>query len=84
MALAGTSLVTTAPPAMTAFSPTVTPGMMAAPARQFIVPGGLFICSGIARERKDEVLAALNEAGYQDLDIREKGEWAAIAARNPA
>ena len=58
--------------------------MMAAPARQFIVPGGLFICSGIARERKDEVLAALNEAGYQDLDIREKGEWAAIAARNPA
>ncbi len=57
--------------------------MMAAPARRFIAPGGLFICSGIARERKDEVLAALNAAGYENLDIREKGEWAAIAARNP-
>ena len=57
--------------------------MMAAPARTFIAPGGLFICSGIARERKDEVISALNAAGYEDLDIREKGEWAAIAARNP-
>ena len=57
--------------------------MMAAPARKYIVPDGLFICSGIAREREDEVIAALNEAGYRDLDIREKGEWAAIAARSP-
>jgi len=57
--------------------------MMAAPARRCIVPGGLFICSGIARERRDEVLAALNAAGYEDVDIREKGEWAAISARNP-
>ena len=57
--------------------------MMAASARRYILPDGLFICSGIARERKDEVLAALNAAGYVDLDIREKGEWAAIAARSP-
>ena len=55
--------------------------MMAAPVRSHIVPGGLFICSGIARERKDEVLSALNAAGYTDLDIRDKGEWTAIAAR---
>lgn len=55
--------------------------MMAAPVRKHIVPGGLFICSGIARERKDEVLSALNAAGYTDLDIRDKGEWTAIAAR---
>ena len=55
--------------------------MMAATVRSHIVPGGLFICSGIARERKDEVLSALNEAGYTDLDIRDKGEWTAIAAR---
>ena len=57
--------------------------MMAASARRYILPDGLFICSGIARERKDEVLSALNAAGYVDLDIREKGEWAAIAARSP-
>lgn len=58
--------------------------MMAEPVRAHIVPGGLFICSGIARERKDEVLDALNAAGYVDLDIRDQGEWTAIAARRDA
>lgn len=58
--------------------------MLAAPVRAHIVPGGRFICSGIARERKDEVVQALMDAGYQHLDIREKGEWAAIEAeRDP-
>ncbi len=55
--------------------------MIAAPVRAHIVEGGLFICSGIARERQDEVIAALNQAGYRELDIRNQGEWAAIAAR---
>lgn len=58
--------------------------MMAAPVRKHIVPGGLFICSGIARERKDEVLEALEAAGYVELDIRDQGEWTAIAARRDA
>ena len=31
-------------------------------------------------ERKDEVLEALNAAGYKNLDIRDKGEWTAIEA----
>ena len=58
--------------------------MLAAPVRAHILPGGRFICSGIARERKDEVVQALMDAGYQHLDIREKGEWAAIEAeRDP-
>ncbi|MBQ3669567.1 MAG: 50S ribosomal protein L11 methyltransferase, partial [Clostridia bacterium] len=34
-----------------------------APVRRFIKPGGIFICSGIARERQDETIAALNRAG---------------------
>lgn len=54
--------------------------MLAAPVRAHIAPGGRFICSGIARERKDEVLDALNAAGYKNLDIRDKGEWTAIEA----
>lgn len=54
--------------------------MLAAPVRAHILPGGKFICSGIARERKEEVIAALNAAGYKNLDIRDKGEWTAIAA----
>ena len=32
-------------------------------------------------ERKDEVISALNAAGYASLDVREKGPWCAIAAR---
>ena len=55
--------------------------MLAEPVRAHIEDGGLFICSGIARERSDAVLEALNKAGYHSLDIREKGEWMAIAAR---
>jgi len=55
--------------------------MMCGPVREHILDGGLFICSGIARERNAEVIEALNEAGYKDLDIRTQGEWCAIAAR---
>ncbi len=57
--------------------------MMAAPIRAHIRPGGVFICSGIARERQDEVIDALNAAGYETLDVRNQGEWTAIAARRP-
>lgn len=55
--------------------------MLAEPVKAHIKPNGLFICSGIARERQDEVISALNDAGYQDLDVRNQGEWAAICAR---
>lgn len=56
--------------------------MLAQPVRAHIEGGGLFICSGIARERSDFVIEALKAAGYQQpMDIREKGEWMAIAAR---
>jgi ribosomal protein L11 methyltransferase len=54
--------------------------MLAAPVRAHIRPGGKFICSGIARERKGEVVEALDAAGYRNLDIRDRGEWTAIAA----
>ena len=54
--------------------------MLAAPVRAHIAPGGRFICSGIARERKDEVIEALTGAGYKNLDIRDRGEWTAIQA----
>ena len=55
--------------------------MLAAPVRNHIADNGLFICSGIAKERKDDVVHALNEAGYHDLDIRQDGDWCAIASR---
>ena len=55
--------------------------MLCAPVRKHIVDGGMFICSGIAQDREDEVVAALKSAGYADLDIRAAGEWRAIACK---
>ncbi len=55
--------------------------MISAPVREFVKPGGVFICSGIAREREDEVIEALVKAGYGKLDKRNQGEWTAIACQ---
>lgn len=55
--------------------------MLAAPVRQRIVDGGLFICSGISAQRLDDVLAALKDAGYRVLEALTQGEWCAVAAR---
>ena len=53
------------------------------PVKRHILPDGIFICSGIAREKKGEVVAALEAAGYQNLEILDDGEWTAIAANRP-
>ena len=53
------------------------------PVKRHILPGGLFICSGIAREKKGEVVAALEAGGYENLEILDDGEWTAIAANRP-
>ena len=55
--------------------------MFAAPLNEHIVPGGLFICSGIIKEREQDVTGALLAAGYTILDIRRKGEWVAMISR---
>ena len=55
--------------------------MFAAPLNDHIVPGGLFICSGIIKEREQDVVDALTAADYTILDIRRKGEWVAMISR---
>ncbi|MBR5751614.1 MAG: 50S ribosomal protein L11 methyltransferase [Clostridia bacterium] len=52
-----------------------------APAKALLKDQGVFICSGIARERENDTLDALKKAGYTRLDIRHQGEWTAIACR---
>ncbi len=47
----------------------------------YIKDGGVFLCSGIITERKEDVLAALAAAGFKVLDIKEKTSWVAIATR---
>ncbi len=53
------------------------------PMLQALKPGGVFICSGIIRERADDVLEALAAVGYTPLDRTDKGEWTAFAVRAP-
>lgn len=53
----------------------------AAHVRAHIKDGGSFICSGIAKDRLEEVVPALESAGYESLDVRVLGEWAAIACK---
>ena len=54
---------------------------LAAPVRQRIADGGLFICSGIAANRLQDVLDALDKSGYTVLESLTQGEWCAVAAR---
>ncbi|MBR1561344.1 MAG: 50S ribosomal protein L11 methyltransferase [Clostridia bacterium] len=54
---------------------------LAAPVKPYVKDGGVFICSGIAVNRLEDVLAALADAGYAVLDTRVKGEWSAVACR---
>ena len=54
---------------------------LAEPVRERIAEGGLFICSGISVERREDVLDALRSARYEPLDVLAEGEWCAIAAR---
>ena len=56
----------------------------AAPLKNHITPGGMFICSGIIREREQDVLDALAAAGYELVEERRKGEWVAMISRRPA
>lgn len=55
--------------------------MLAVPLKRHLKPGAVFICSGIISEAEGDVLAALQSAGYQVLEIEHKGDWVAIASR---
>ena len=43
--------------------------------------GGLFICSGIIIDAKDDVLSALQQANYTIMEVIQKGDWVAIVAK---
>ena len=48
---------------------------------EHIVAGGLLICSGIVKDRTEEVRSALEAAGYEILEERHRGEWTAFLSR---
>ena len=48
-----------------------------------VAAGGDFLCSGISSNRGDEIEKALRDAGFEAIRRRERGEWAAFAAKKP-
>ena len=58
--------------------------MFAAPLVDHIVPNGLFVCSGIIKEREQDVHDALIAADYEILEISRRGEWVAFMSRRHA
>ncbi|MCD7776941.1 MAG: 50S ribosomal protein L11 methyltransferase [Clostridiales bacterium] len=45
-----------------------------------VKPGGVFISSGIIKDRLDEVISALKESGFIITDTSVKDEWCALTA----
>ncbi len=56
--------------------------MLAGPLTRHLEKGRVLICSGIIKEREDDVLAAAKEAGYTVVDRLTKGEWVALCLQN--
>ncbi len=50
--------------------------------RQVLLPGGTFIASGIIDDRKEELLAAIEQAGLQIVRVEEERGWVAITSRS--
>ncbi|MEF9953197.1 MAG: 50S ribosomal protein L11 methyltransferase [Clostridium sp.] len=49
--------------------------------KPFIKKDGHFITSGIIKDRKQDVLDALEKEGFEVVEIMEKGEWVAISSK---
>ncbi|MDD3411906.1 MAG: 50S ribosomal protein L11 methyltransferase [Eubacteriales bacterium] len=58
--------------------------MLAGPLTRHLLPHGLLVCSGIIREREQDVLDAAKEAGYIVEDRLTQGEWVALCLQNEA
>lgn len=55
--------------------------LLAGPLKKHLIPGAQFVCSGILKEREDDVKAVLEKNGYRLFDRLQKGDWVALAAR---
>lgn len=50
-------------------------------AEKFLVPGGIFISSGIINDRSQDVVEKLKGSGFKIEEINVDGEWVCIAAK---
>ncbi len=54
--------------------------MLTAAVRAHLNEGGVFVASGIIREREQDVLDALRRSGFTVCQVRRRGEWVAVTA----
>lgn len=50
--------------------------------KPFMKQEGIFITSGIIKEKKDEVIKALTNSNFKIEDVQEMGDWVAIVSTN--
>ncbi|MBQ9299484.1 MAG: 50S ribosomal protein L11 methyltransferase [Clostridia bacterium] len=55
--------------------------LLAAPLKNHLAENAIFVCSGILKEREDDVRGVLEANGYRLFDRLQKGDWVALAAR---
>ncbi len=55
--------------------------LLAGPLKNHLTADALFVCSGILKEREQDVLDVLKKNGYAVFDRMQKGDWVALAAR---
>ncbi|GHU40370.1 ribosomal protein L11 methyltransferase [Clostridia bacterium] len=49
--------------------------------KEFLLPRGTYIASGILKEKEDMVVSAMKTAGFEILEIQDKDEWICVTAR---
>ncbi len=54
--------------------------LLAAPLKAHLTENATFVCSGILKEREQDVVDVLTRNGYQLFDRMQKGDWVALAA----
>ena len=54
--------------------------LLAAPLKAHLTANATFVCSGIMKEREQDVVDVLTRNGYRLFDRMQKGDWVALAA----
>ena len=52
--------------------------------KRVLNPGGIFICSGIIEKNEKQVTAALQNTGFEIIEVVSQEEWVAIVSRQKA
>ncbi len=55
--------------------------MLSKDVRRHLKPGGYYISSGILEEKKDSVIEAIEECGFEVVEVLLSNEWTAVVAR---